>query len=437
MASWGHLQPLSTEFYTLLRYGLFLVLFIHLPFLGFVIGGSAVSLLLDYLGREKRDPSYLRFSQELMRTVVISNPALFIFGLVPLLLIWFIYARVFFDASPLPWPFWAVILAVLFSGFALLSLYRSARGRALDHSPVSAATAATGAAGLLAVLLAFFLFSAGYGILFNPGKLPLLQKQLRFFLSWNGVVKFLLFVAFFFGMTGGAILLFCGRPSEEGEGTEAGYRELVRGFGANLTFLATLVFPVFLLFDLVTLPEIALSAEVFAASGVVLLLSLAVCLTLFRFDGKGEGRAGSRVIALYVLIFFAVLLHDNAAVGNAYGDRIAFLAMQAPAIEAEHAKEAPRKEPVAAGQAAAEKGKAVFEKICAGCHRFDIRVVGPPLSERVPNYHGDVEALKGFIRNPVKRNPGYPSMPKLGLPEEEIDAVARYLIEKVKAGGSS
>jgi len=111
--------------------------------------------------------------------------------------------------------------------------------------------------------------------------------------------------------------------------------------------------------------------------------------------------------------------------------------MQAPAAEAEHAKEAPREGPVAAGQAAAETGKAVFEKICAGCHRLDIRIVGPPLNEVVPKYGGDVEKLKGFIRKPVKVNPDYPSMPQLGLPEEEIDAVARYLIGQRKGGGSS
>jgi len=34
-------------------------------------------------------------------------------------------------------------------------------------------------------------------------------------------------------------------------------------------------------------------------------------------------------------------------------------------------------------------------------------------------------------------NPDYPSMPKLGLPEEEIDAVAKYLIGQVQGGGSS
>jgi cytochrome c len=53
----------------------------------------------------------------------------------------------------------------------------------------------------------------------------------------------------------------------------------------------------------------------------------------------------------------------------------------------------------------------------------------------VPKYQGDVEKLKRFIGNPVKVNPGYPAMPNLGLKEEEIDAVARYLLEKVKGGG--
>jgi len=433
MVSLGNLQPLSPQFYLLLRHGLFLVLFLHLPFLGLLIGGSAVSLLLNFLGKEKRDPSYLRFSQELMGTVLMSKSALFMFGLVPPLLVWFIYARVLFDASPLPWQFWVVILAVLLSGFALLSSYRSARGRALDLSPMSAAT---GAAGLMAVILAVFLFSAGYGILFNPGKLPLLQKQVRFFLSWHGVVKFLLFLAFFFGMTGGAILLLCGRPAEGDEGAEAAYRELVQRFGANLAILATLVLPVFLLLDLVTLPDIALSAEVFVSSAVVVLLSLAACLTLFLSDRKGEGGPGARVAFLFVLIFLVILLRDDAAVGNAYQDRIAFLHMQAPVAELVHADEKHREKPAAADRVAGDAGKVVFEKSCAGCHRFDIRVVGPPLNEVVPKYAGDAEKLKGFIRNPVKVNPDLPSMPRLGLPEEEIDAVARYLIEKAKAGGS-
>lgn len=433
MAAWGHLQPLSTEFYTLLRYGLFLVLFFHLPYIGVLIGGSTVSLLLTLLGKEKREPAYLRFSREVMKTIWTGKAALLLFGFAPLLIAWVMYARMLFTASPLPWPFWAAVLTFLFVGFALLQLYRSAWERSSDLLPFQVGA---GAAGLLAVLFAFFLFSGGYGVLFNPEKLPLLQKQVRFFLSWNAVVKFLLFLALFFGMTGALILRLGDRSPEGSGGPDAEYRGFVFDVGTTLTFLATLVLPVFLLFDLISLPQIALSAGVFATSAVVLLLSLAVCLTLSRARGKGGGGTGTSVSALYVLIFLAVLVHDHAAVGNAYRDRIAFLSMQEPAAEAVHAGEAPRKEPAAAARTAEDAGKAVFEGNCAGCHRFDIRVVGPPLNERVPKYGGDVEKLKGFIRKPVKVNPGYPSMPALGLPEEEIDAVARYLIGKVRGGGS-
>src|SRR4030067_580273 len=117
MASWGNLQPLSTEFYSLLRYGLFLVLFLHIPFVGFIIGGSTRSLLV-----------------------------------------------------------------VLFRGFPLLRRYRSHWDRARDLRPLPVGI---GAAGLLAMILAFFLFSNVYGILFNPEKLPLLRKQILFLLSWN------------------------------------------------------------------------------------------------------------------------------------------------------------------------------------------------------------------------------------------------------------
>src|SRR3989337_4066039 len=102
MTSWGNLQPLSTEFYTLLGSGLFVVLFLHLPVIGYLIGGSSVSLFLNFFGKEKRDPACLRFSKELMETVLIGKSALFLFGLVPLALVGLISARILFSATPLP-----------------------------------------------------------------------------------------------------------------------------------------------------------------------------------------------------------------------------------------------------------------------------------------------------------------------------------------------
>src|SRR4030067_1895922 len=136
MTSWGNLQPLSTEFFSLSRCGFFLVRFLHLPFVGFIIGGSTVSLLLNFLGKEKRDPAYLRFSKELMETVMIRRWPLFMFGIVPLLLVWFAYARILFDSTPLSWHLWSAILVVLLAGLFLLHRYRSHGDRATDARPL-------------------------------------------------------------------------------------------------------------------------------------------------------------------------------------------------------------------------------------------------------------------------------------------------------------
>ena len=88
------------------------MLFFHLPVVGVLIGGSAVSLGLSVVGKEKREPSYLRLSREVIDTVWAGKAALLIFRIVPLLMFWVIYARIFFDASPLPWPFWSVLLVI-------------------------------------------------------------------------------------------------------------------------------------------------------------------------------------------------------------------------------------------------------------------------------------------------------------------------------------
>jgi cytochrome c551/c552 len=131
-------------------------------------------------------------------------------------------------------------------------------------------------------------------------------------------------------------------------------------------------------------------------------------------------------------MFLAVVLCDRTAVANA------FQGLSAPpgtlaaktVSKGEKAAEAP-----AAGDAAAmEKGKKVFDTVCSVCHRFDSKIVGPPLNDVVPKYKGDVEKLKAFIRNPVKVNPSFPAMPKPAIKEDEVDAVARYLLSNVKGG---
>ncbi|MBK6507649.1 MAG: c-type cytochrome [Ignavibacteria bacterium] len=73
----------------------------------------------------------------------------------------------------------------------------------------------------------------------------------------------------------------------------------------------------------------------------------------------------------------------------------------------------------------------IYNRVCAACHKFDVKLVGPPYLQTVPTYNGDVKKLSAFILKPTKKNPEYPPMPAQPLKQKEADAVAQYLIDRV------
>jgi cytochrome c2 len=417
---------MSPELLTLLRYCLVLTLLIHLPFIGMLVGGSALSLLMNLLGRNGGDRDYRRFSQELIETLSTRKSALFLFGLLPIFPVALIYDRLLYDTGILRWYFWLFLFITIFAGLLFLIFYRASFRFKSDLPTLSLGT---GVIGLLTLVFAYKLFFIGTGIVFNPEKLPFLQKNLYFVLSWNSVVKIILFFLLFFGITGGAVLFFVGQRPREGETFDPEYGKLASQTGTILTTFATLPIPVFVLFNLITLPDIALSGGVFAISVAIMILALAVCVVLSVTFGNQAGRSNAYVFVLYILIFLAVLMNDNVAIGNAYQERSMALEIQAEEIKAE--KEALREKPIVSKPSASLKmGEGVYDKRCSTCHAFESRDIGPPLYEVLPKYRDNVEGLKGFIRKPTLVNPDYPPMLAQGLTEEEIESVALYILDR-------
>jgi mono/diheme cytochrome c family protein len=308
----------------------------------------------------------------------------------------------------------------------LLSLYRSSIRRTTEPP---AALFGAGTAGLLAMLSAAFLSFLLLGTLASPAKLPLVRSDLVFILSWHALAEFLLFLALSFGLAGGIALRFLGRSKAEEAGGSPEYEARVRTAGRSFALAGALTAPALAVLYLISLPVTGMSTEVFVMAATVPILALAVFALLYLLPEKGEGGPGDRVSALFILMFLAVILCDQAVAGNAYQGSPASIG---PLAAAKAGKAAEK--PAGADAAALEKGKKVFDAVCSVCHRFDSQVVGPPLNDVVPKYKGDVAKLKGFIRNPVKVNPALPAMPKPAIKEDEVDAVARYLLSKVKGG---
>jgi cytochrome c551/c552 len=420
---------LSPDAILLLRYLLTAALLLYLPFLGIVIAGSAGSLVLNFFGRENRDDRSLRLSREWIEAVTVNRWVLLLLALLPYPAIVYACQRFLGGRTSLPAIAWLVPFGALLAGCLLLSLYRSAIRRTTELPP---APFGAGTAGLLAMLSAAFLSFLLLGTLVNPAKLPLVRSNLVFILSWHSLVEFLLFLALSFGLAGGIALRLLGRSNAGEAGGGPGYEARVRTAGTSFALAGTLAVPALVVLYLVTLPVTGMSTEVFVMAATVPILALAVFALLYLLPGKEESRPGDRVSALFILMFLAVILCDQAAAGNAYQGQPSPIGPLA-AEKAGKVGKAGEK-PAAATAAVLEKGKKVFDTVCSVCHRFDSQVVGPPLNEVVPKYKGDVAKLKGFIRNPVKVNPALPAMPKPAIKEDEVDAVARYLLSKVKGG---
>ncbi|MDF2179012.1 right-handed parallel beta-helix repeat-containing protein [Aliiglaciecola sp. CAU 1673] len=80
-----------------------------------------------------------------------------------------------------------------------------------------------------------------------------------------------------------------------------------------------------------------------------------------------------------------------------------------------------------------EVGKVAYLGICAGCHTYTGRMIGPPVQVIQALYMDNAEGLAAYIANPVKKRDDYPEMP----PQDYLDeatrlAVANYMLSVSK-----
>jgi len=79
---------------------------------------------------------------------------------------------------------------------------------------------------------------------------------------------------------------------------------------------------------------------------------------------------------------------------------------------------------------AEDRGEIAYLGICAGCHTYTGRMIGPPVQVIQALYLDNPEGLAEYIANPVKKRDDYPEMPPQDYLDEETRlAVARYMLQ--------
>ena len=80
-----------------------------------------------------------------------------------------------------------------------------------------------------------------------------------------------------------------------------------------------------------------------------------------------------------------------------------------------------------------EKAKLTYMAICAGCHTYTGRMIGPPVKIIQALYMDNPQGIVDYITNPVKKRDDYPEMPPQDyLDEETRMAVAKYMLKRTR-----
>ncbi len=72
------------------------------------------------------------------------------------------------------------------------------------------------------------------------------------------------------------------------------------------------------------------------------------------------------------------------------------------------------------------RGKLAYFAICAGCHAYNARMIGPPTLTIQALYGDDAQGIADYIANPIKKRPDFPEMP----PQNYLDAETRLEVAK-------
>lgn len=80
-----------------------------------------------------------------------------------------------------------------------------------------------------------------------------------------------------------------------------------------------------------------------------------------------------------------------------------------------------------------DKGRLAYYGICAGCHAYSSRMIGPPTQIIQALYMDNPEGIAAYAASPVKKRDDYPEMPPQGhLDDETRLAAAEFMLKVTK-----
>ena len=431
--------PQSSEHIELLHYMLFIVLFLFIPFVGIVFGGTLLSVIYRIKGEKQKENFYFRIAKDISEITTINKSVGFILGIAPIITAILIYSQLLHNADVTNLNYLILSLISVIVSLVFIYSYRYSLSfnkifnalleksendksivddvnRLSDESLRISSKAGIYGLIFLFIGLWFFVTALTIPTLFQSWKI---EDFISGLFSPDVLSRFILYLLFAVALTGGMVL-FTFFENEKKKNSDEEYSAFVKRKIVRITFSVSIFIPVFLLLSLFGLPQSSLTGTVFFYSIVSVGFLFLGLHFLYLLTKEKRGKIASLVFFVFIFSVATFIISDQKAMATATKFHSASLSAEFDKYLADLKGE---------GKTVSINAAELYQVKCASCHKWDEKLVGPPHMQVLPKYVGKEQQLISFIRNPSKVNPDYPPMPNPGLKPNEADALAKYLLE--------
>jgi cytochrome c len=400
---------------------------VHIVFVNLMVGGSVIGLGCQVAGRRRRDFDTL--AREIAGTITVNKSLAVVLGVAPLLAINALYTVYFYSANALTGGAWISVVPVVAIAFLIGYAHKYSWDRLANRRGLHLALGASATALFLAVPL---IFLANINLMLFPGRWAGVSGFLSTLMLPNVLPRYVHFVLACIALTALFLLLYLTRPGYRVEERfESLTRPRLRRGLYGVAFVATLLQLGAGPLVYFTLPDEGMSWYLTAVIVVGIVFG-AVALWLMWWEITS---ADERIGRLYVPVV-GLIMCTGFCMG--YGRHV----YRETAIEPHRAGMAAATDDFYWASLAARSGMTaddglddlpagprLYRRVCSSCHAVDRVLVGPPLTEIAGIYAGQPEGIVTWTKNPGKKRAGMIQMPAFRLPDDQLRAVAEYMIE--------
>ncbi len=438
--------PQSAHHMILLKYLLVLTYILLIPYLSTLFGSLSLSLYFKRKAAKTSDAKFLKLAKDLVDLITFNKGVAFALGIVPMLSSAFCYAQLLHLSNAgvggfilLALAFFIISLILIYTykyAFHLKSIFELASKTETVQEELkedlssytkiaSGLFAKSGLYGWILLFVATYIFSAAVQLAADTSKWESVTSVFELIFSLSALTYYLQFIAASFAVTSAFVLYKFFRPNSEASLRDEDYSAFVKSFALKTGLISTIVWPLFIVLNVVAKPAVTYSYDLFGATLLALLLVLLIANLFYAMIKESNVKFGSTVIYLFVAVISLLVLKEQSGFDTSTKKQYAVIA----ANYEQYQKEMNEKLGIAVVEIS---GADIFNGKCIACHQYDRKLVGPPYNETLPKYEGKMDDLVKYILNPTKINPEYPPMPNQGLKPNEAEAVAKHIMETYK-----